>query len=804
MPDVLDSEILHRPNAGGQQGFMDDYQHRYCAMAGGWFAGKTWAGARKHADLHLHNAFDVNGNATFCKSLAVAQTYSLAGSIIIPELEKTFGEMNLAYRFLRAVTEYCFVFPDLGTRKQPSKMMIRSADKPSSITGWSVGAVWGDEVARWKKSSDGNPLGDPILQCDGRLRDASGVNPDGTPRVRVLQFNMTTTHEGDATEFYRLFEEKPTPQHKLYRAGTFENPHAQEFGDTMSAQLTPELGKQYIAGDALSLRGGRIYPSFDVRNVDANLEIVGNLPLQISLDFNINPGMHCIVGQHMPARDANSTDLLTSVWEIHAEGMDVRTMVTVLRRLIDTQLGGWRWPILEVFGDPAGQSRWAGTGETQYDVLIAALRQAGIPFVLKVSPAAPYVADRVNAANCAMHAMDGRVRYRVHPRCVRLIEDYRSCKWKNGEIDKGDRLRSHACLVAGTLVETIDGPLPIEEVRSGMMVATRIGYRQVTRAWMSSPAANVLTLTTNDGRKLTGTDNHPIFVKDCGFVLLGEVRIDSMLECIQYPTASIEKATEKSLSGTRDSNTTDTLIPRIRQTGRISLVEPDSATLGCTSKSTATISVRRRKGITSTIRTAIPRTTIRAIWNCVWDLVTFAGTQALRGISQRFASIFPRPALPLPCGMDRQRAESGTSNRPSRQVSDIIRRNENVSIAASDMSANRERRRSNSVAGTARPPLVALLASTTKCEPALLAESHSSAIGIGKTSHAPVCVAGVIAEIKTQPVYDLTVDEAHEFYANGILVSNSDADGYRIFRLLPIRTMSRGQDTSRVVVGPSF
>ena len=34
-------------------------------------------------------------------------------------------------------------------------------------------------------------------------------------------------------------------------------------------------------------------------------------------------------------------------------------------------------------------------------------------------------------------------------------------------------------------------------------------------------------------------------------------------------------------------------------------------------------------------------------------------------------------------------------------------------------------------------------------------------------------------------VYDLTVEGAHEFYANGILVSNSDAEGYRVWYQRP-------------------
>src|SRR5438067_13081064 len=84
-----------KPNLGGQGRFLDDYTHRYCALAGGWFAGKTWAGARKLVGLHLLNAFDAKGEPTFVKSAVIAPTYQLANGFDLPEIKKALGEMNL-------------------------------------------------------------------------------------------------------------------------------------------------------------------------------------------------------------------------------------------------------------------------------------------------------------------------------------------------------------------------------------------------------------------------------------------------------------------------------------------------------------------------------------------------------------------------------------------------------------------------------------------------------------------------------------------------------------------------------------
>lgn len=428
---IEDAPDLFLPNEGGQSGFMDDYTHRYCALAGGWFAGKTWAGARKLADLHLYNAFDQDEKPTRVKSAAIAPTYQLAQDFIVPELRLAFEEMNLSYRFVADPRRYCFVLPDLGTATEPSEILIRTADSPERITGWTVGAIWGDEVARWKVD-DTDPQGDPFLQADARLRD---------PRARFLQFIMTFTHEGDGTRVYRDFEEDPKPDHAIYRAGTFENPHARDFAAVQRQQLTPLLAGQYLDGRAVAFGGSRMYGSFDYnRNIDDGLRLVPEMPLQVALDFNIEPGMHCIVGQHWPQED-----LLTSVHEIHEPRMTVKRLAVALRELIEG-LGGWQWPGgLQIFGDSTGQSKWAGVGDSCYEVLCESLRLGGVPYQMRVPKMNPNVTDRANAVNCALCDLSGRVRYRIHPRCARLIADYRTMKWNTaGEPDKRDRSRSHA------------------------------------------------------------------------------------------------------------------------------------------------------------------------------------------------------------------------------------------------------------------------------------------------------------------------------------------------------------------------
>ncbi|UAK38436.1 PBSX family phage terminase large subunit [Gordonia bronchialis] len=71
--------------------------------------------------------------------------------------------------------------------------------------------------------------------------------------------------------------------------------------------------------------------------------------------------------------------------------------------------------------------------------------------------------------------------------------------------------------------------------------------------------------------------------------------------------------------------------------------------------------------------------------------------------------------------------------------------------------------------------------STTSTGCAPCANEPSASIGTARPRPAPVHVVSVRAELDRRPVYDLTVDEHHEFYANGILVHNSiDATRYAL------------------------
>ncbi len=425
------------PRPGGQQKFFDDWEHRYVALAGGFYAGKTWAGARKLAQLHILNSGLCTGQLTFCTSLAVAPNFSLSRTVIVKELMKALDESGLRWRFFAEQANPRFYLPDLSVGEKKSEILIRSADAAVSIAGFSVGAVWVDEVARWYQPQvDGdsnaiNPIDDPILQCDARLRSPDAV---------IRQFIMTFTHEGDATRVYMDFELNPKPDHVLYRASTSDNPTAADFALAMKNQMSEQAAHQYLDGFAMSITGNRMYPAFSEANI-GELSFDPAFPLQLGIDFNISPGMHGIIGQCFP--DGS----MTAVKEIHRHRMNVKELADEVSAIWHTYGNGMD---LEIYGDATGNSKWSGTGESNYEVLKDKLGYRKVNYRVFVDSTNPRVADRVACVNNIIKRADGSIKYRIDTSCTRLIEDLKRMKWdEKGEEDKRDRNLSHASSADG-------------------------------------------------------------------------------------------------------------------------------------------------------------------------------------------------------------------------------------------------------------------------------------------------------------------------------------------------------------------
>ena len=79
------------------------------------------------------------------------------------------------------------------------------------------------------------------------------------------------------------------------------------------------------------------------------------------------------------------------------------------------------------------------------------------------------------------------------------------------------------CLIAGTLIRTQRGNIPIENVTTEDYVMTRRGFKKVLASAMTKSNAKVMTVKFSNGKTLTGTGNHPVYVEGKGFIRLDSI-----------------------------------------------------------------------------------------------------------------------------------------------------------------------------------------------------------------------------------------------------------------------------------------
>ena len=101
----------------------------------------------------------------------------------------------------------------------------------------------------------------------------------------------------------------------------------------------------------------------------------------------------------------------------------------------------------------------------------------------------------------------GNKRLRIHRRCVNLIRELQSYMWDDKRTDKGVeqpvKAHDHACFASGTLVQTPDGAVPIEQLMAGDAIVTPLGVCKV----LATAQREAVTVAWNG----TGvTPDHPV------------------------------------------------------------------------------------------------------------------------------------------------------------------------------------------------------------------------------------------------------------------------------------------------------
>lgn len=377
-----------------------------------------------------------------------------------------------------------------------------------------------------------------------------------------------------------------------------------------------------------------------------------------------------------------------------------------------------------------------------------------------------------------LRVMDEKV-----PNFLYEMKRYQYKKEAGHVTEKPRKKYDHLCFTAGTMIETSLGQRPIEKIIPGELAWTRNGYRIITDAMMTCANADVFRIEFSDGRSLVATGNHPVWVENKGWVPVDELAyLDKVSLSIDYGDqlcASAESMGNQRSSFSRGYNTGDIRSPKTDRFESIFLAEVESI---FTERFGKTLMEKSRKDSMFTTLTKILSITRSETWSA-YQPETISGDIGQGNLSAKSKrSILKKFVLWLLNGIEAMKERLGIANIPLR-----LRRIESpLSTSAKNVERSLNQKKSAEfgfATSTAKQMLGESQALTISREYARSVEPSLLSIGTPQKQHAPIsahpCFVGKVEKLASRErVFNLTVDGEHEYFANGILVSNCDCLRY--------------------------
>jgi hypothetical protein len=300
------------------------------------------------------------------------------------------------------------------------------------------------------------------------------------------------------------------------------------------------------------------------------------------------------------------------------------------------------------------------------------------------------------------------------------------------------------CFVAGTMVSTTRGDVPVECIRVGDMVHTPIGPRRVIKDGISGMSPTV-RIELADGRKLIGTPDHRVMVVGVGLVPL------SMLQCGQ---TLMEKNSWSRRWFIEAWNTVDMMTSSTMcRVARCFLVAAQVFIVRC---GLTTMGQYLPAMLSTTSTTTTTTTNYRILRSCRTQHTRECTTT--KGVASVMLNGLQVLLENLSCARTLARC---SRTPPSGSLRALI-------VESLLQPSTHARSHARKDAGTSsylapRSALFVVLSFLAK----LIQPKRSRPV-----------VTRVGGHSESELVFNLTVEQAHLFYANGILVTNTDAEDH--------------------------
>lgn len=324
--------------------------------------------------------------------------------------------------------------------------------------------------------------------------------------------------------------------------------------------------------------------------------------------------------------------------------------------------------------------------------------------------------------------------------------------WPNGCIaelfsaEEPDRLRGPQCFPADTTVSTVRGDVAISDVVVGDEVYTHNGVRRVVRSWKTSDSEDLVEITTSTGRKVRCTRDHLVYEVRRGFTAAVDL-MPGDLVCVTdvlNSTGENSTATVVDILNTEEQDGSEGKIGKdsISQFGKRPTdpcQKDTSSTIRTTTSSTTNLTTSNLRRLLNTALTTLRKTSPRSPEN--WQLKE----PPRLGLLHRWRTAFVKVAGLVSSKNPHRGLSSGTAVK-------------NATGSHSGESHSDLKGLANGV-GSSLSPKFHLPSTAPVAETGIRCEVIESVVETGMS----------------EPVYDLTVEHDHVFFANGILVHNCSA-----------------------------
>ncbi len=311
------------------------------------------------------------------------------------------------------------------------------------------------------------------------------------------------------------------------------------------------------------------------------------------------------------------------------------------------------------------------------------------------------------------------------------------------------------CLAAGTQIYTRRGAVAIEQVTTADVVITPYGWKRV----LATHCMGFKPVMVVDN--LVGTANHAVFTLDHGLVRMDSIsqacRLARFTLCDLIQTIRQTKFNSM-VFGTAGWVGHGAIIyrkPSRERVQRVCTLQSGNITLGSQF-------LQGMKFITETATLSIAALTILSAYRLA-STAAWLNRTSIGKSAKNFFNKFARLLLP---GIDQRKDELGIANMPSSQFNDQdFNESQWQSWPSVDAPSAENSSKPNAIGGCIAQPIAKEKSPTSGRKNAdCLVAAHHAALQ-----------AGMFARFPYVQVYDLTIEDAHCYYANGILVHNTDS-----------------------------